>query len=197
MSRRSPLHAPNGRFFRAIARAHRLLRGTVVLSPLVTTLGLVGAAAFGHGCVVTNDPSFAATQTDCPPSFLLDEADPPVGKPFTIHTTDVTPQFVATVPLRSCALTKTYDAHVILDGRSIFLAKVVPSAEETRPASITVPFLGVAPGCHRVEFLASTAFEAGDARTPATPGDLAYIVWFIDVVDGSTGASSTLASCPP
>ena len=147
------------------------------------------------GCVVTTAPTFT-DQPDCPPSFVPNEAIPAVNKPVTIDATDPTAEFVATVPLRSCAITKVYDSRYFLDGNIYKFSAIDPTGDTVRSTTIRVPFLNVAPGCHRIELLATTAFLAGEDRTPQTQGDLAYIVWFVDVIDGAGGASSTLASCP-
>ncbi len=182
-------HAPAGPARRVRRRARRLLATSLVTS----SLAIVGSMLL-PGCVVTTAPTFT-DQPDCPPSFVPSEASPPINHPVQIDATDPSAKFVATVPLRSCAVTKTYDSHYFLDGQ-VFPNKIDPNGTDTRSTTITVPFLNVAPGCHRIELLATTAFMAGDLRTPQTQGDLAYIVWFIDVINGPSGASSTLASCP-
>lgn len=171
-------------------RAHRLLEGLLVRTVLAAV-----TCSLLPGCVVTTVPSFN-DQADCPPSFVANEAIPSINKPVTINANDPTASFVATVPLHSCAVTKTYDARWFLDNE-IHFTKVDPTGDAVRSTSIRVPFLNVAPGCHRIEFLATTAFLAGEDRTPQTQGDLADIVWFVDVTDGVGGSSSTLASCPP
>ncbi len=192
MSRRSPTNRASSPAARAVvaARAQRLLGWLVVKS----TLAIVTCALL-PGCVVTTAPSYN-DQPDCPPSFIPSEADPPVNVPKTIFANDPTAEFVGTVALRSCAVTKTYAARYFLDGNIFKFGVIDPTGDTTRSTTFHVPFLNVAPGCHRVELLATTAFLATEFRTPQTQGDLAYIVWFVDVKDGASGSSSTLASCP-
>jgi hypothetical protein len=144
---------------------------------------------------VTTAPSYNE-QPDCPPSFLADEASPSIRQPEHINANDPTASFTATVPLHSCAVTKKYEARWFLDNE-VHFTTVFPTGDAVRSTSLNVPFLNVAPGCHRVEFLVTTHFLSGDPRAPETAGDLADIVWFVDVTDGTGGSSSTLASCPP
>lgn len=158
--------------------------------PALALLG--GASLLLEACVVTTSPSFT-DQPACPPSFVATEATPTVNVPFVIDTSAASPSFEATVPLRSCAITKKFQVNYFLDGVATS-GTVDPNGAEDRPTTVRQSFLGVAPGCHLVEVFASSAFDAPASRNPVTPGDVAYVWWYVSV-PLADGSQASLSEC--
>jgi hypothetical protein len=158
------------------ARARRLLD-----LALVTTTVLTAAGA----CVVNPTATQFSSQDSCPPYFLADQSTQATNVIDSIDPSQPGAKFTATVPIKSCAVAKNFVGRTFLDGqRNFFIQEDVFNATGTdqRPATVTIPVLGtLSEGCHRIELYASSGFAPGDVRAPATPGDLAYIVWFVYV----------------
>jgi hypothetical protein len=141
-------------------------------------------AAMAGACVVNPTASQFSSQDSCPPYFLADQSTQPTNVIKTIDPTQPGAEFTATVPIKSCALAKNFIGRTFLDGLNFFIQEDVflATGADTRPATITIPVLGtLSDGCHRIELYASSGFAPGDVRAPATPGDLAYIMWFVYV----------------
>jgi len=150
----------------------------VRLARLSATLA---TAACTGSCLVVSDPDFRG-QEDCVPYFVTNEAEPLLN----VKTRVSTNRFDGNVPLRSCALAKTYELHVFLDGAQHSAPSVDPNGSDERPVTIGVDLTSVQPGCHQVEIYASSKFDANDPRKadPDKPRDLAYLVWwFADTSD--------------
>ncbi|MBI2389622.1 MAG: hypothetical protein HYV09_08500 [Deltaproteobacteria bacterium] len=129
------------------------------------------------GCVVVSDPDFRG-QDECLPMFLNLEADPAQSSTPRIPASPTDPiEFRGTVPLRSCALTKDYEARVFVDEEPRLSLKIPPSGGETRNVSVVVNVDRLAPGCHIVQVYVSSRFAAGDFRQPERPGDIDYLLW--------------------
>lgn len=185
----------------AVARARRLqsgspagasafareLRGALAIAVF---LGL--AAPSLQACIVTTSPTFT-DQPSCPPAFVASEATPAVNLPVVIDPTLTSPSFEASVPLRTCALTKRFQVNTFLDG-VVTAGTSDPTGGEERPTTVRQSFLGVAPGCHLVEVFASTAFDPPNSRNPATAGDVAYVWWYVSVPNAD-GSHADLSLC--
>ncbi|MEO7092234.1 MAG: hypothetical protein ABI175_03215 [Polyangiales bacterium] len=143
------------------------------MRPLLAPLTLIPAS-----CVVTSTPVFQE-QLDCPPSFIIQEAEPPYNKVKIVNAGTSEFRDVA-VTLRSCALTQEYETRTFLDGRVVDFRTFPATGESLRLERFPVPDLtGTAPGCHSLELLASSRFlSTTDQRTPAKQGDLTAIAWF-------------------
>jgi hypothetical protein len=153
---------------------------------LAARLLLLASAVCSGSCLVVSDPDFRG-QEDCIPFFVTQSADPSVSDTSVILTSaGELPRFKGSVLMRSCALTKTYQMRVFLDGGLVHLDDVPPTGEEQRPVTALVDFSGALPGCHDVEIYLSTRFTAIDPRQPERQDDLAYILWrFADTGNAS------------
>jgi len=160
-------------------------------SLLFVTLPLVG-----QGCLVTDAPTYSAPDL-CPPSFVHNEADPPVGEHKIFNTKDKSQplEFTATVPVRSCAIAKKLYSRVFVDNKLTTPAEVNPNGTRERTARFTVPLAGLSSACHKIEFLVTGEFSGTDFRTPTNQGDLDSIVWWIDITDDGTTMHS-IDTCP-
>lgn len=145
-------------------------------------------------CVVLSDPDFRG-QDDCVPFFITHQAQPLVSDRPRIPENPGDPEaFRGTVPLRTCALTKTYEARVFVDGSFRSSQRVEPSGTEVRPVSVLLD-VGqpkLVGGCHFIEVFVSSEFSPSgtDFRRPAREGDLTFLLWtFINDPD------ATAASC--
>jgi len=157
---------------------------------LVRTLLAIAVVPVLGSCVVASDPDFQG-QDQCVPFFLEHEADPSTSVFSRLtETTAGSDVFRATVPMRSCALTKEYELHVFVDNNPRALTKIFPTERELRDVSIVVDITPERdnPGCHRVEALVSTNFQ--NFRDPVRSGDLAKIVWWF-----SNNPDASLAGC--
>lgn len=178
-------------------RARGLLRSTLVRALLGT------ATTTTCSCVVNPAPTPFQDPTQCPPYFVPDQADPHINKFKIIDPSTGTAQFQASVPIKSCALSKQFIGRVFVDGNhSSFIQETVfqPTGTDTRSAIISVPISGsetLTEGCHIIELLASSAFAPGEVRQPAQSGDLAYVVWFVYVHATKPGVTdTTIPECP-
>ena len=163
---------------------------TAVLAALVAATG---------SCVVSPTPTLFQDPNQCNPHFLSDQATPGIDK---IASRDPTipseAQFTASVPLESCNLTQSYQAQVFIDssatpvsfldekGDVVTIDDVPSNGTDLRRVQITVQVAGdLAEGCHRIELYVSGQFR--EPKQPLRSGDLAVIVWFVDVhTSGST-----------
>lgn len=171
-----------------VRASSRLLRSMLVQLPLV-----VAAVVTHGGCIVTSTPTFTEG-ADCPPYFLANDAIPPTSKVTVIDLTSTSPSFTAKVPLRSCALTKTFEAHLFLDGLQLPSFAFQENGTDQRIQSITIPIdANVQGGCHLVELFVSSAFAPGQPRVPLVQTDLAFASWLIDVPGSGDHA---VADCP-
>lgn len=148
----------------------RLVRRLLAMALVPATLS---------GCVVVSDPEFQG-QDECDPFFLTQEADPSTSG--FVRLTETTPDsdvFRASVPMRSCALTKNYTLNVFVDKNLRAQTTIFPTERDLRNVPIVVDVFPerANPGCHRVEAFVSTGFTS-DFRTAARPGDVAKITWW-------------------
>ncbi len=177
---------------RPLARRARALLWSLTVRPLVLAAGLVPTS-----CVVTSTPAFQE-QEDCPPFFSSSQATPPANRMVTILTTATPFEFSGTVPLRSCALAKVYKGRVFVDGKLYGEVDVPANGESTRDAitgSVALQGSASLPGCHTIEFLASTAFVPDTVfRTPVKQDDLASLTWYVNIQPPG-GPSSTVDGC--
>jgi hypothetical protein len=142
---------------------------------LAARLLLLCSAACSGSCLVVSDPDFRG-QEDCIPFFVTAEAEPAVSdKTVLLASTGEVPDFH--IPMRSCALTKTYEMRVFLDGVPTRFDQLPPTGEEERPVTVVVDLSTSKPGCHEVEVYLSTRFSAVDQRAAERPSDLAYVLW--------------------
>ena len=155
---------------------------------------LTALCAAGEACVVNPSASQFSSQDSCPPYFLADQASQPTNVIDIIDPSQPGVEFNATVPIQSCAIAKNFVGRTFLDGQKNFFIHedvFLATGTDRRDATITIPVAGtLSEGCHRIELYASSAFLAGDVRAPATPGDLAYISWFVYVHKPSDPESS-------
>lgn len=143
------------------------------------------------GCLVVSDPDFRG-QDECVPFFLSYEADPSTSPAHRRPESPTDPaEFRATVPLRSCALTTDYTAHVFIDNVLRVIKKIPPTGSELREVSVLVDIGNEDPGCHLVEVFVSSNFA--DFKTPERPGDVAKIDWLFYNV---AGASAEICGTP-
>lgn len=155
----------------------RLVRRLLALTAVSNVLG---------GCLVVSDPDFRG-QDECVPFFLAHEADPSTPGPHLRPESATDPaEFRATVPMRSCALTRDYRAHVFVDNTLRVIQRIPPTGNELRDVSILVNIGEESPGCHRVSVYVSTNFA--DFTTPDRPGDVAKIDWLFYNDQNSTAA---------
>jgi hypothetical protein len=165
----------------------RRLRGALAIA---FALGVAAPAL--EACVVTTSPTFT-DQPSCPPAFVASEATPSPNVPFVIDSSLASPSFEASVPLRTCAITKRFQVNTFLDG-VVTTGASDPTGAEERPTTVRQSFLGVAPGCHLVEVFASSAFDPPTSRNPATAGDVAYVWWYVSVPNAD-GSQASLSEC--
>jgi hypothetical protein len=140
---------------------------------------LLLCAAVGSGsCLVVSDPDFRG-QEDCIPFFVTQQASPALtAKTLILASSASALEFRGDVPMRSCALTKTYEMHVFLDDDWKRLDTVPPTGEEERNVTALVDISRAKPGCHQVEVLLSTRFSSADPKAPERANDLAYLTWW-------------------
>ncbi len=137
-------------------------------------------------CLIVSDPDFRG-QDQCTPSLLHHEADPetastaPLEDPFA---------FRASIPLRSCALTRTYIAHVFADGILERIVDVPPTGSETRTVTVLFDVGALEAGCHQVEVYVSSRFSAGNLKVPERPDDVGYVAWWF-----ANSPDATFESC--
>jgi hypothetical protein len=164
------------------------------------TLTSVVVAA-GEACVVSPTASTFSSQDSCPPTFAPDDSSTSTNYIVALDPSKVD-AFNASVPLRSCATTKDFVGRTFVDRQPFFVHEdsFLASGGDTRVATIGIPVASTAlsnEGCHLVELYASSAFAVGDLRTPATPGDLAYISWFVYThTAGAPEVKNKITDCP-
>lgn len=159
---------------------------------LVSVLGQVCG-----GCIVTSSPTYSGPEA-CPPAFLQNEAEPPVGeiRKYDVNDSSTPFEFSASVSVRSCAVANTLPGRLFFDNNLAMAVPVIPNGSTTRTARFKLSFAGVKDyRCHKLEYLVTSEgfADTTDFRTPKKQGDLASIVWFVDVTDGPW---HTLDSCP-
>lgn len=173
-----------GHDHRRMTKAVRLVRRLlgVALVPArrspARCLSLLVVPTLLGGCLVASDPDFRG-QDECVPFFLAHEAEPSTSEAHRRpESADDPEEFRASVPLRSCALTTDYVAHVFIDDDLRVIKKIPPSGGELRDVSVLVDIAKEAetPGCHRAELYVSSNFA--DFKTPERAGDVAKISWF-------------------
>ncbi|MGZ3417346.1 MAG: hypothetical protein ACXVEF_22555 [Polyangiales bacterium] len=150
-----------------------------MITRLLTRVLLLGAAVGSGSCLVVSDPDFRG-QEDCIPFFVTEQAVPAPNATTRIPASPGEPlEFDGNVPMRSCALTKTYQMRVFLDNVWQYAQDVPPTGDEARPIAVILDMTGRAAGCHQVEVLVSTRFASGtDPKTTDRADDLAYMVWW-------------------
>ena len=167
------------------------------LARRLQTLLLVTLVVPGHACLVTSAPSYSAVE--CPPSFLNNEADPSVGEPrkYDINDTTAPLEFSGTVPIRSCSVANKLFGRVFFDNNLAAQMEINETGTTIRTARLTLPLKGKERRCHKIEFLVTNEWaNGGDFRTPKKQGDLASIIWWIDVTDGPWHSLDTCPKSP-
>jgi hypothetical protein len=165
----------------ASRRANGQNRPTVLrVLPLVRRLLALAAVPLAlDGCLVLSDPDFQG-QDECLPSFVTNEADPLLWSTPRIPAQVGGPvEFRGSLPMRSCALVKTYAARVFVDGTLKLEQAVPPNGADTRNVAVVVGVDGLSRGCHQIHLYVSSRFApaASDFKQPERSGDLAYVVW--------------------
>lgn len=167
-----------------------------MLSPVTSTvgLGLLAAALCLPGCVVLSDPEFK-TEDECPPTLQMTEASPGyLSFPIIAAAPPKVFEFRATVPVRSCALTRALEARVFLDGSLLRSSELPPNGTSGRDLTVFVALDSVRQGCHVLEVLVSGRFSS-DQRQPVKAGDVGSGVWWFGVQEDATKPLPTIADC--
>jgi hypothetical protein len=170
-------------------------RAPMGLARRLHLLGLVTPLLALEGCIVTSAPTYSAPD-QCPPSFVQNEADPPVSEFKKFDATAKSLEFDATVSVRSCAVTKQLEGRLFFDNKLTNNVPVIPNGALERTASFKLALEPSSAKCHKIEYLVTSqgfSGSASDFRTPAVQGDLASIVWWIDITDG---AGHSIDTCP-
>ncbi len=142
-------------------------------------LGLAVVPLALDGCLVLSDPDFQG-QDECSPSFVTNEADPLLWSTPRIPAQAGDPvEFRGSVPMKSCALVKTYRARVFVDNVLKLEQSVPATGTDSRNVAVVVAVDKLSKGCHQIHLYVSSRFApaASDFKQPERAGDLAYLVW--------------------
>lgn len=171
------------------------------------------------GCPVT-DQIELPSEPNYPPSIVSPPTAVDIGRSMNqiirINLSDPEVGTELTLPfiIRDANVDQALEYRVFLDSVTatstvlgwIFSSEVLesrPMGTVERSLEIRIPFVESGgfdggleqPGCHRVEILVSTAFDA--IRSPELVGDLGTAVWWIETIDPDNGFDTVdMSSCP-